>query len=173
MDTELTDIAKRLKTLDKTDIRNWLKRGELLSTARTVLGNDAGFIKWCQAQHIAKSTAYKVIAAFRDFGNVPTSGQFSKEAMAILSQSAEAREDAIDLSKHKRITARIARELVNEYLPATESSESTGGARYVYNVPGGVVIVKTERPMENGDILGMIATAAREVKDTMVVSKAA
>ena len=174
METELSDIAKRLKSLDRSDIKNWLKRGELLTSARNVLGNDAGFANWCREQGIAKTTAYKSMAAFRDFGSVSISGQFSKESMAILSRSPEAREDAIDLAKHKRISAKTARELVAAYLPpASKINSTTGGTAKTLTVPGGFVIVKAESEITDADILAMLAHAARSVKASLQLNDAA
>ncbi len=173
MDQELNAIEKQLTRLDRSEIKNWLKRGELLSQARATIGTDDGFRVWCKQIKIAKTTAYKCMAAFRNFGTVPTSGQFSKSAMDILAQSAEAREDAIDLSKHKRITARIARELLSDYLEPTVQIASKENLQRVTEVAGGFVIVKSDRPLTDADFLAMLIQATKAAQEAVKLSRAA
>lgn len=115
MDAELIAIAKALKTLDRQEIRHWLKRGELLTRARELNHNEAAFGKWVRSIGQAKRTAYKAIAAWRHFGDVPTSAQFSQVAMDLLAQSPEARAEAIELSRKKRITGTIAKQLLSKH----------------------------------------------------------
>ena len=175
MENELRDIAKRLRTLDRSDIRNWLKRGELLTEARQAIGNESGFLSWCRQLQIGRTTAYDSMAAFRNFGSVPTSGRFSKAAMAVLNKSPEAREDAIDLSKHKPITARIAKSLVAEYNPPAVQKDGLPGRPdpEVFEVPGGFVVIRLAEERTDADLLAMLAHAARQVKERLDLKKAA
>jgi len=181
MDTQLSGIAKKLRAISRSDIRNWLKRGQLLTEARSLLGQDDAFQNWCRQEGIPRSTAYKAMAAHRDFGSVSTSGQFSKEAMAVLGQSTNAKEDAIDLSRRQRITKRIAKELVADYSDRKDEAETETKSiddeqettSRIFQVPGGFVIVKSKGAHTSGDLLSMLAHAAREVQKEMPTQRAA
>lgn len=162
MPADLSAIAKRLRTLDRGEIRHWLERGALLTQAREILGTDAGFRRWLRQQHIAKTTAYKAMAAQRDFGSVPTSGHFSKEAMAILAQSADAKADAVELSSTKRITAKLARDLVARYMPPTPKPIIANGFQQI--IPAGdlVIIVKGKNAPTREELVAALLAAARQ-----------
>lgn len=167
METDLPAIAKQIRALDKSDLKNWLRRGELLNQARELIAEDAGFLKWLRSLQTAKSTAYKAMAAWRDFGNVPTSGRFSKEAMAVLAQSPAARAEAIDLSGKNRITAKVAKELVAKYTPKI-LADSTPAEPRMYEriliVDDCAIILKFPTPRTAQELLSLMALGARELK---------
>lgn len=174
METDLPTIAKQLRALDKSDIRNWLKRGELLTQAKALAPNDTAFWKWTQRQGIARRTAFKAIAAWRDFGTVPTSASFSIEAMAVLGASPEAREEAIGLSGSKRVTTRIARELVAKHLPLTPAERPTlartqaDGYFETFTVDGFTFTVAGPGNPTASDLLGLVANIQRTLRERIL-----
>jgi hypothetical protein len=173
MGNDLAGIAKALRSLDKADIKNWLRRGELLTEAKQLAANDATFRTWLRREAIATRTAQKAMAAWRHFGTAPTSARFSKEAMSILGQSPEAREEALQLATAKRITAKIARQLVAKHVaitPATVKPLSAHQADHyeeLIPVDGGAIIIRLTATATISDMLGMMMQAQRALRDRM------
>jgi len=176
METDLPAIAKQLRALDRSDIKNWLRRGELLTLAKSLAPNDTAFRKWVQRQGIARRTAFKALAAWRDFGAVPTSARFSIEAMAILGGSPEARAEAIELSQTKQVTSRIARDLVARHTdptPIAIASRPTlrqtqeDGYFEVFNVEEYTFTINGPGNPTASDLLGLIMHVQRTLRDRM------
>lgn len=176
MENDLAGIAKALKTLDRSDIRSWLRRGELLSHAKQLCGTDASFTRFCRDQGYALRTAQKAMAAWRHFGDTPTSARFSKESMALLGQSPEARAEAIAIAGHQRVTTRIARSLLRKHLPQTQSAPPAAKASHfptTFQVPGGIVIIKAEPGITTADLLSMLATAGTQLRERIAARRSA
>lgn len=179
METDLPAIAKQLKALDRADIKNWLRRGELLTHARELNPNDDAFRKWLRDNALAKTTAYKAMAAWRDFGDCPAAGHFKIEAMAVLAQNAQAREAAIELAGSKTITKAVARDLLAKYgppafgtTPATLPKKSLlahsqDGYEEVVTVEGGTFIIRAEGNPTVSDLLGMVMMLQRQLRERM------
>lgn len=167
---ELKAITKRIQALRRSEMKHWLELGSLLSRGRDCLGTDDGFRSYLRKIGIAKRTAYKAMAAHRDFDGVPRSAQYSKEAMAILSKSIEARSDAIDVSKKQRITARTAKSLVAKYViaitPTQKDDEDEGTFLQLFDFGNIQVIVRAKVEPTRGDLMGALASAAKEVRDS-------
>lgn len=166
----LSELAKQLRDLDARDIRNWLKRGELLTEAQTLCQPLTGFQAFLRQNAIPKRTAYKAIAAWRDFGGVPTSARFTKEAMDILSASEGAREKAIELSKKQRINGRVARQVLVDYLPPGFFGDNVpkkiaADGRRKFKGDGFNVIVEFPGPTSAADMIGALTTVISQLRD--------
>lgn len=178
METQLAQIAKELRAIAKRELAGWLRRGDLLTQARALI-NDAHFKRWTRSLGISKTTVYKSMAAWRDFGNSPVAGQFKIEAMAILAQSAEARDEALLLAPKQKITAKLARELVAKHVPLTPTgaprvslgSVQTESRDEVIPVEGGAIIIRCSGTSTISDMLGMMMHAQRTLRDR--ISRAA
>lgn len=182
-DTDLPAIAKQLKTLDRADIKNWLRRGELLTQARELNPNDDAFRKWLRVNGLSKTTAYKAMAAWRDFGDCPASGQFRIEAMALLAQNAQARDAAIELAGSKTITKAIAKDLLAKHgppafdaitlvtpTPATRlplSKLAAEGYEEVFNIEGSTIAISSPGNPTTSDLLGLVMILQRTLRERM------
>jgi hypothetical protein len=179
MATDLPTIAKELRSLDKRAIRDWLRRGELLTLARELTATDANFRGWLRKLALPKTTAYKAMAAWRDFGKCPVAGHFTIEAMAILAPSPEAQAEAIGVADKHRVTPRVARTIVARHMTAREQAtptltdHATAPFEEILAVEGGVVIIRGKGFHTPSDLLGMMMHAQRQLRERMTKASAA
>lgn len=169
METDLPSLAKQLKALDRADIKNWLRRGELLTQARELNASDDAFRTWLRENALAKTTAYDSMAAWRNFGDCPDSGQFTKEAMTCLAKNAHAREEAMELASSKKITRAVAKQLLAKHGPpadaVTLTEEKTSGFRRVIQVEDCYVVVKGPTFQTPSDLLAILVNATRQLRE--------
>lgn len=173
METELAQIAKELRAISKRELGQWLRRGELLTKAREMT-TDTYFRTWTRKLGLSKTTVYKSMAAWRDFGASPVAGQFTIEAMALLAQSPEAREEAITLAASTKITPKLARQILSRHLPteraiAAPTLAATQRAGYfeTFDIDGFTVTLAGPGNPTASDLLGVIMHVQRQLRDRM------
>jgi hypothetical protein len=174
MDNTLPKIAKALHSLDRREISAWLKRGELLTQAQALCSGDRDFASWLRDEGQAKTTAYKAMAAWANFGNVPTSERFSKVAMELLARCEGARDEAIAMARKTKVTATIARKLLDEHQPRTPAARQAIEARTRTIIgPGWKLTVRLESPGTTGDYLAALTQALTQIRDEMTTTRRA
>jgi hypothetical protein len=167
MERTLPTIAKRLRALERTDINAWLERGELLTVARDLCAGDRDFAAWLRSTATPRRTAYRAMAAWRDFGTVPTRHKFTREAMDLLGRSEAARNAALQLSATARVTARIARSLLRQYstaAPPAAANKSTATKRVIVG-DGFTVTINFDHAATDADVYAAIMHAHRTLRD--------
>lgn len=182
METDLPTIAKQLRALDKSELKTWLRRGELLTAARGMLADDSTFRTWLRKNGQAKSTAYEAMAAWRHFGSCPDPGRFSKEAMRVLAQSDAAREEALTIASRSRVTTKAARELVAKYAQTslrieaaprkTLSEHQADGYEELFSFDGFTLVVTGPGTPTVSDLLGIAMQFQRTLRDRMTKAAA-
>src|SRR5690606_18088490 len=83
---------------------------------------------------------------------------FTKEAMTLLSRSAEARQEAVELAATQHITAQIARELLRKHLPTAGKPKP---ARHFIQGDGFLLTITTPGEQTPEQIAAILLTAAR------------
>ncbi len=162
METSLTGIEKELRALNRSEIKTWLRRGELLTQARQLCGEDREFSAWLRTNGQARSTAYRAMRAWEAFGKCPESGQFSKDAMDILVGHPEAIEDALQIAKTSPVTAKVARSLVGR--PALIEQPTANDSLRVWTGDGWKISIKLEQPGTESDYLAALAQAMKQIQ---------
>lgn len=165
MDTDLPTIAKQLRALDKSEIRTWLKRGELLAQARTLCSGDREFAAWLRTNGQARSTAYRAMRAWENFGKCPHPAHFSKESMDVLAGHPEAIEDALQIAATHPVTAKVARRLVGR-APLIEEPGSDERTR-VYVGDGWKVSMTLEQPGTDSDFMAALSQAIKQIQGNL------
>lgn len=175
METTLPLIAKELRTLDRSDVRAWLRRGELLTQARGLCQGDRDFAAWLRSTDTPRRNAYRAMAAFRDFATVPNPAHFTRDAMDLLSRCDAARAAALELSHKQRITARVARTLLREHditaqSPKKEEGGTTGPVKEIIIGEGFKVTFTFDKTPTHADLLGALTHAGRVLREKMLPS---
>lgn len=162
MATDLAGIAKELQALDRSEIKTWLRRGELLTEARALCDGDRAFAAWLRTYNQPRTTAYRAMRAWESFGKCAHSARFSKEAMDILAGHPDAIEDALQIAATSPVTAKVARRLVGR--PALIEQPSTNDRKRVWTGEGWTISVELDRPGTDSDYLAAISQAMKQIQ---------
>lgn len=162
MATDLAGIAKELHALDRSEIKTWLRRGELLAQAKQLCSGDREFAAWLRTNNQARTTAYRAIRAWECFGKCANSARFSKEAMDILTGHPEAIQDALQIAATSPVTAKVARRLVGRS-PIMEEATSNDRTR-VFTGDGWKLSITLDQPGTDSDYLAALSQAMKQIQ---------
>lgn len=173
METSLADIAKQLKALRKSEIRTWLRKGELIHQARELCKGDRDFAAWLRTAGEPRTTAYKALRAFENFGKcaAPVQMAFTKEAMDILAGYPDAIEDAIKLAANGPVNAKIAKSLVSS--PTVEMASPIDGRTRVFTGEGWKVSLTLDQPGTDSDFMAALSQAIKKIQNAMTPATSA
>lgn len=162
MANDLNAIVKELNALDRSEIKTWLRRGQLLTEAKALCDGDRAFAAWLRTNNQPRTTAYRAMRAWESFGQCAHPARFSKDAMDVLAGHPEAIEDAMQIAATSAVTVKVAKRLVGR--PALIEKPAPNDATRVWMGDGWKLSITLERPGTESDYLAALSQAMKQIQ---------